>query len=120
MPDSGPRGVPIQVLRGVPIQVLGGANSGPRGVPNSGPWGGPVQVLEGVPNSGPKGGPNSGPRVDVEKREQRSALEAPWALGALEPKKGLKRPNARVGLWWKGCRKQPPRAAVFCHLFADT
>jgi hypothetical protein len=30
-------------------------------------------------------------------------VEALWALGALEPKKGLKRPDVRVGVWWKGC-----------------
>jgi hypothetical protein len=28
----------------------------------------------------------------------------------LEPKKRLKRPDARVGVWWKGCRKRPPKA----------
>jgi hypothetical protein len=44
------------------------------------------------------------------KREQHSALEALWALGALEPKKRLKRPDTRVGVWWKGCQKQPPKA----------
>ena len=32
-----------------------------------------------------------------------SAVEALRAFGALEPKKWLKRPDARVGLWWKGC-----------------
>ena len=36
---------------------------------------------------------------EYRKREQWSALEA---------------------LWWKGCRKQPPRAAVFCQLFTGT
>jgi len=25
------------------------------------------------------------------------------------PKKWLKRPGARVGLWWNGYRKQPPK-----------
>jgi hypothetical protein len=32
-------------------------------------------------------------------------------LGLLagKPKKRLKRPGARVELWWKGCRKQPPK-----------
>jgi hypothetical protein len=59
-------------------------------------------------------------RVDVRKREQRSALEALWALGALEPKKKVKAARRRVGLWWKGCRKKPPRAAVFCHLTTGT
>jgi hypothetical protein len=44
-------------------------------------------------------------RVDVENVSKRSALEALWALGALEPKKRLKRPDARVGLWWKGVSK---------------
>jgi hypothetical protein len=42
------------------------------------------------------------------------------ALGALEPKKKVKAARRRVGLWWKGCRKQPPRAAVFCHLTTGT
>src|SRR5438045_8804893 len=32
-----------------------------------------------------------------------SAMEALWALGAPEPKKRLKRPDARVGMWWNGC-----------------
>jgi hypothetical protein len=35
---------------------------------------------------------------ECQKGEQRSALEALWALGALEPKKWLKRPDARVAL----------------------
>ena len=43
-------------------------------------------------------------RVDVEN----VSMEPLWALGALE--KGLKRPDVRVGVWWKGCRKQPPKA----------
>jgi len=32
----------------------------------------------------------------------------PWTLdeGSL---KRLKRPGAQVGLWWKGCRKEPPK-----------
>jgi hypothetical protein len=30
---------------------------------------------------------------------------------ALEPKKRLKRPDVRVGLWWKGCRRQLPKAS---------
>jgi hypothetical protein len=32
------------------------------------------------------------------------------SLGAPEPLKRLKRPDARVGVWWKGCRKQLPKA----------
>jgi hypothetical protein len=52
-------------------------------------------------------------RVDVENMSNGSTVEALWALSALEPKKRLKRPDLRVGLWWKGCRKQPPRGARF-------
>jgi hypothetical protein len=55
---------------------------------------------------GAKIGPSEeGVRVDV------STVEALWALGALEPKKRLKRPDVRVGLWWKGCRRQLPKAS---------
>ena len=50
-------------------------------------------------------------RVDVENMSNGSAVEALWALGAPEPKKRLKRPDARVGVWWKGCRKQLPKAS---------
>jgi hypothetical protein len=49
-------------------------------------------------------------RVDLENVSNGSAVEALWALGALEPKKRLKRPDGRVGVWWKGCRKQLPKA----------
>ena len=49
-------------------------------------------------------------RVDVEN----VSMEALWALGALE--KGLKRPDVRVGVLWKGCRKQPPKAPFFCRI----
>jgi hypothetical protein len=59
-------------------------------------------------------------RVDVENVSNDSTVEALWALGALEPKKWLKRPDVRVGVWWKGCRKQPPKGAVFCHIFTGT
>jgi hypothetical protein len=45
-------------------------------------------------------------RVDVENVSNGSAVEALWALGAPGPKKGLKRPDARVGVRWKGFRKQ--------------
>jgi hypothetical protein len=58
--------------------------------------------------------------VDVENMSNGSTVEALWALGALEPKKRLKRPDLRVGLWWKRCRKHPPRGAVLCHLFTGT
>jgi hypothetical protein len=58
-------------------------------------------------------------RVDVEKREHQSALEALWALGALEPKKRLSGQTRGLGLWWKGCRKLAPRAAVFWHRHID-
>jgi hypothetical protein len=46
-------------------------------------------------------------RVDLENVSIGSGVEALWALGAPEPKKGLK----RVGVWWKGCRKQLPKAS---------
>jgi hypothetical protein len=48
-------------------------------------------------------------RVDLENVSNGSAVEALWALGALEPKKWVKRPDVRVGVWWKGCRKQLPK-----------
>lgn len=35
-------------------------------------------------------------RVDVKKVSNRSALEALWVLGALEPRKWLKRARRRV------------------------
>ena len=35
-------------------------------------------------------------------------MEALWALGASELKKRLKRPDAPVGVWWKGRRFLPP------------
>jgi hypothetical protein len=55
---------------------------------------------------GAKIGPSEeGVRVDV------STVEALWALGAPEPKKRLKRPDVRVGLWWKGCRRQLPKVS---------
>jgi hypothetical protein len=56
-------------------------------------------------------------RVDV---EQQSALEALWALGALEPKKGLKRPDARV---WGVVEREPktaPKRRRFLPLFTGT
>jgi hypothetical protein len=52
-----------------------------------------------------------------QKGEQRSALEALWALGALEPKKWLKLSDGGLGSGAKVAEKQAPRAAVFCHLF---
>ena len=36
---------------------------------------------------------------------------------AGKPEKRLKRPDARVGLWWKRVPKTAPQSAVFCHLF---
>ena len=45
-------------------------------------------------------------RVDLENVSNGSAVEA---LGALEPKKWVKRPDVRVGVWWNGCRKQLPK-----------
>jgi hypothetical protein len=55
-------------------------------------------------------------RVNVENVSNGSMVEALWALGALEPKAARR----RVGVWWKGCRKQTPKGTVFCHLFTDT
>jgi hypothetical protein len=43
------------------------------------------------------------------KREQQSALEVLWALGALEPKKRLKRPDADWGCGGKGAENSPQR-----------
>jgi hypothetical protein len=63
-------------------------------------------------------------RVDVENVSNDSTVETLWALGALEPKKRLKRPDVRVGLWWKGCRKQLPKAPFSAvtrdHLLSNT
>jgi hypothetical protein len=43
-----------------------------------------------------------------------------WVLGALEPKKGLKRPR-RAGLGVvERVPKTAPKGAVFCHLFTGT
>jgi hypothetical protein len=47
--------------------------------------------------------------MDLENVSNASAVETLWALGALEPKKRLKRPDGRIGVWWKGCRKQLPK-----------
>jgi hypothetical protein len=44
------------------------------------------------------------------KCEQRGALEAPWALGALEPRKRLKRPDALV---WEKVPKTAPQGRHF-------
>jgi hypothetical protein len=35
-------------------------------------------------------------------------LEAPWALGALAPKKRLKRPDGGLGFGGKGAENSPP------------
>jgi hypothetical protein len=51
-----------------------------------------------------------------QKGEQRSALEAPWALGVLEPKKWLKRPDGGLGSGGKGAENRapgPPFSATF-------
>jgi hypothetical protein len=37
-----------------------------------------------------------------------AALEAPWALGALDPKKWLKRPDGGLGSGGKGAENSPP------------
>jgi hypothetical protein len=47
VPNSGPRGGPIQVLEGCPFGSKGGPSSGPR-VPNSGPRGVPIRVIGGA------------------------------------------------------------------------
>ena len=49
-------------------------------------------------------------RVDIENVNNGFAVEALWALSAPEPKKRLKRPDARVWGRWKGYRKQVPKA----------
>jgi hypothetical protein len=49
-------------------------------------------------------------RVDVENVSNDSTVETLWALGALEPKKRLKRPDARVGCGGKGAENSPPKA----------
>jgi hypothetical protein len=41
------------------------------------------------------------------KREEQSAVEAFWALGAQGPKKGLKRPDGELGLGGKGAENGP-------------
>lgn len=40
----------------------------------------------------------------------------PTWLGSLT----LKRPDALVGLWWKGYRKEPPKGAVFYRFLTGT
>jgi hypothetical protein len=42
------------------------------------------------------------------KREEQSAVEAFWALGAPGPKKRLKRPDGELGLGGKGAENGPP------------
>ena len=49
-------------------------------------------------------------RVDAENVSNGSTVEALWALGALEPKKMVKAARRAGWVWWKGCRKQPPKA----------
>ena len=46
--------------------------------------------------------------MDVRKREQQGGGSKLWDALAQELRKRLKRPGARVGLWWKGCRFLPP------------
>jgi hypothetical protein len=53
------------------------------------------------------------------KREQQSALEALWALGAPEPKKRLKRPDGGLDCGGKGAENSP-KGAVFCRLTTGT
>jgi hypothetical protein len=48
-------------------------------------------------------------RVDVENVSNDSTVETLWALGALEPKKWLKRPDAWVGCGGKGAENSPQR-----------
>ena len=59
-------------------------------------------------------------RVDVENVSNVSTVEALWALGALEPKKGLKRPDVWVGVCVERVPKIAPKGAVFCHVFTGT
>jgi hypothetical protein len=47
-------------------------------------------------------------RVDVENVSNGSTVEALWALGALEPKKRLKRPDGGLGFGGKGAENTPP------------
>lgn len=51
-------------------------------------------------------------KKDVENVSNSSRGERLEALDAWpeKPKKRLKRLGARLGRWWKGCRKQPPKA----------
>ena len=51
--------------------------------------------------------------------QQELSVEALWALGALEPKKWLKRPDAGWGAVERGL-KTAPKGAVFCRLFTTT
>jgi hypothetical protein len=48
-------------------------------------------------------------RVDVENVSNGSAVEALWALGALEPKKWLKRPDGGLGCGGKGAENSSQR-----------
>ena len=48
-------------------------------------------------------------RVEVENVSNDSTVETLWALGALEPKKWLKRPDAWVGCGGKGAENSPQR-----------
>ena len=57
--------------------------------------------------------------MDLENVSNGSAVEALWALGALEPKKKLKRPDGRVGVVER-LPKTAPKGAVFCRLFTGT
>jgi hypothetical protein len=60
-------------------------------------------------------------RVDVENVNNGSIWRLSGRLARWSLKKGyLKRQDVRVGVWWKGCRKQPPKGAIFCHLFTGT
>lgn len=45
----------------------------------------------------------------------------PWTLGARSLKKKVKAARrAGWGSGWKGCRKQPPQGAIFCHRYLDS
>ena len=49
-------------------------------------------------------------RADVENVSNGSAVEALWALGALEPKNGLSGQTRGLGGGGKGAENSPPKA----------
>jgi len=50
-------------------------------------------------------------RVDLENASNGVCCGGLWVLGERQSLKKVKAARRRVGLWWKGCRRQLPKAS---------